>query len=125
MNKPLLFFFLKHLLTMTFELYPVIFSQINCLPTFLGLPGGASDKEPTCQCRRQKKLRFCSWVGRIPWRRAWQPTRVFLPRESHGLRSLVGYSPGGCKELDTTEQLHFHFHFPNGRSWLGENWVLP
>jgi len=42
----------------------------------------------------------------------WQPTPVFLPRESHGLRSLVGYSPQGCKELDMTERLHFHFHFP-------------
>ena len=43
--------------------------------------------------------------GKIPWRRKWQPTLVFLPRESHGQRSLVGYSPWGCKELDTTEQL--------------------
>ena len=38
-----------------------------------------------------------SWVGKIPWRRKWQPTPVFLPGESHGLRSLVGYSPWGCK----------------------------
>ena len=42
------------------------------------------------------------------WRRKWQPTPVFLPGESHGQRSLVGYSPWGCKESDTTEQLHFH-----------------
>ena len=41
----------------------------------------------------------------MPWRRKWQPTPVFLPRELHGQRSLVGYSPGGHKELDTTEQL--------------------
>ena len=41
----------------------------------------------------------------------WQPTPVFLPGESHGWRSLVGYSPRGCKESDTTEQLHFHFTF--------------
>ena len=40
---------------------------------------------------------------KIPWRRAWQPTPVFLPRESHGQRSLVGYSLKGCKELDMTE----------------------
>ena len=45
------------------------------------------------------------------WRRARQPTPVFLPGESHGWRSLMGYSPRGCKELDTTEQLHFHFYF--------------
>ena len=38
-----------------------------------------------------------AWVGKIPWRRAWQPTPVFLPGESHGQRSLVGYNPWGCK----------------------------
>ena len=43
------------------------------------------------------------------WRRQWQPTPVLLPGKSHGRRSLVGCSPLGCKELDTTEQLHFHF----------------
>ena len=37
--------------------------------------------------------RFNPWVGKIPWRRAWQPTPIFLPGESHGQRSLVGYSP--------------------------------
>ena len=42
-------------------------------------------------------------VGKIPWRRAWQPTPVFLPRKFHGQRSLAGYSPCGCKELDMTE----------------------
>ena len=41
------------------------------------------------------------------WRRKWQPTPVFLPGKSHGTKSLVGYSPCGCKESDTTEQLHF------------------
>ena len=44
-------------------------------------------------------------LGRFPWRRARQPTPVFLPGELHGQRSLVGYSPWGRKELDTTEQL--------------------
>ena len=39
---------------------------------------------PTCQSRRCKQLRFDPWVGKIPWRRAWQPTPVFLPGESHG-----------------------------------------
>ena len=42
-------------------------------------------------------------VWKIPWRRAWDPTPVFLPGESHGQSSLVGYSSWGCKELDTTE----------------------
>ena len=51
-----------------------------------------------------------TWVRKIPWRRKWQPTPVFLPGESHGRRSLVGYTPRGRKESDTTERLHFHFH---------------
>ena len=44
-----------------------------------------------------------SLVGKIPWRRKWQPTPGFLPVEFHGQRSLAGYSPGSCKDLDTTE----------------------
>ena len=52
---------------------------------------------------------FKPWVGKISWRRKWQPTPVFLPGKSHGWRSLVGYSPWGRKEWDKTEQLHFHF----------------
>ena len=52
-------------------------------------------------------LVFNPWVRKIPWRRQWQPTPVFLPGKSHGLRSLVGYNPWGHKELDTTERLHF------------------
>ena len=48
---------------------------------------------------------FHPWVRMIPWRRAWQPTPAFLPKEFHGQRSLVGYSPRGCKELDTTKSL--------------------
>ena len=47
--------------------------------------------------------------GRSPGEGKWQPTPVLLPGESHGGRSLVGYSPWGCKESDTTEQLHFHW----------------
>ena len=43
------------------------------------------------------------WVGKIPWRRAWQPTPVFLPGEFHGQRSLAGYSAWGYKESDMTE----------------------
>ena len=48
---------------------------------------------------------FNPWVGKIPWRREWLPTSVFLPGESYGQRSLVGYSLWGCKELDTNERL--------------------
>ena len=61
------------------------------------------DKEPACQCRIHKRHGFSPWVGKIPWRRAWQPTPVFLPRESQGQRSLAGYSPWGSKESDTTK----------------------
>ena len=43
---------------------------------------GASGKELACQYKRLKRPRFNPWVGRIPWRRVWQPTPVFLPRES-------------------------------------------
>ena len=45
----------------------------------------------------------------LMWRRQWQPTPVLLPGKSHGWRSMVGYSPWGCQELDMTERLHFHF----------------
>ena len=51
---------------------------------------------------------FDPWVRKIPWRRARQPTPVFLPGESHGQRSLAGRSPQGRRELDTTERLSRH-----------------
>ena len=63
------------------------------LDTMLGLPRCTSGEEPACQCRRRERCRFIPWVGKLPWRRAWQPTPVFLPAESHGQRSLAGYSP--------------------------------
>ena len=58
-----------------------------------GFPGDSVVKESVCQCRRLKICGFHLWVRKIPWRRKWQPTPVFLPGESHGQRSLVGYSP--------------------------------
>ena len=64
-----------------------------------------SGKESACQCRRQAQHGFSPWVGKIPWSRKRQPTRVSLPGKSHGQKSLVGYSPWGHKELDMTEQL--------------------
>ena len=63
----------------------------------MGFPDGSDSKESTCNER--------SWVGQIPWRREWQPTPVFLPRELPGQRSFMGYSQWGRKEPDTTEQL--------------------
>ena len=54
-------------------------------------------KESVCQCRRCRRHRFDPWVAKIPWRREWQPTPVFLPGESPGPRSLAGYSPRGLQ----------------------------
>ena len=70
----------------------------------MGFQGGASGKEPTCLCRRCTRRTFNPWVANIPWRRAWKPTPVFLPGESHGQRSLVGTVHGVAKS-DTTEGL--------------------
>ena len=56
---------------------------------------------------KPRRCGFHSWVGKIPWRRKWQPSPVFLPGESHGRRSLVGYSPWGHRGSDMTERLHF------------------
>ena len=76
----------------------------SALGPTLELPRWLSGKEPACQCRRHKRHRFDPWVRKISWRRAWQPTSVFLPGETHGQRSLAGYSTWGHKELDTTEE---------------------
>ena len=56
----------------------------------MDFPGGSEVKSVCLQCGRPG---FDPWVRKIPWRRKWHPTPVFLPRESHGQRSLVGYSP--------------------------------
>ena len=75
-----------------------------------GFPGGASDKEPVCQCRRHQRHKFDPWVRKIPWSRKWQPTPIFLPGKSHRQMSLVGYRPSGCKESDTTKRICTHTH---------------
>ena len=69
----------------------------------MGFPGGSVVKEHPCQCRRHSKCGFDPWVGSIPGSRKWQPTPVFLPIKVHGQRSLAGYSPQSCNELDITE----------------------
>ena len=83
--------------------------RIFCCPIpLLGFPSGSDGKEFACQCRRPG---FDPQVGKIPWRREWQPTPVFLPGEFHGQRTLEGYNPWGHKESDTTEQpTHTHTH---------------
>ena len=62
-------------------------------------------------CLQYRRPGFDSWVGKVPWRRKWQSTSALSPGKSHGRRSLIGYSPWGSKESDTTERLHFHFYF--------------
>jgi len=62
-----------------------------------GFPGGANGKERYCQCRRHKRRQFNPWVGKIPWRRAQQPTLVFLPGESHGQRAWQAAVQGVTK----------------------------
>ena len=84
-------------------------------------PGGTSGKELAYQCRRCKRHGFSPWVGKIPWGRAWQPTPVSLPGESHGQRSLAG--AWGLKESDTTEWVHTQTDFDGmkGESWGDES----
>ena len=74
----------------------------------IGFPGWCSGEESTCQCSRRKRRGFDPWVGKISWKRKWQSTLVFLLGESHGQRSLVGYSPWVHKELNMTEWLRTH-----------------
>ena len=77
--------------------------------TGLCFPGGSEVKASACNCGSPG---FDPWVGNIPWIRKWQLIPVFLPGESHGWRSLVGYSPRGHKESGMTEQVNFRFNFP-------------
>ena len=116
-----------------------VFSHMYVCIQLLDLPCGHRGKELACQCGRHKRHAFSPWVGKITWRRAWQPTPAFLfllnniiylfilallglhwrrqwhptpvllPGKSRGRRSLVGCSPWGRKQSDTTERLHFHF----------------
>ena len=62
-------------------------------------PSGASSKEFSCQSRRHKRHKFNPWFRKIPWRRAWQPTPVFLCGEAHGQRSLMDFSPWDWKRV--------------------------
>ena len=112
-----------YFLTIETEIFQINFPFI--IEHRKGFPGGTSGKESACQCRRHKGYvlnpGFKPWVWKIPWRRKWQPTPVFLPGKFHGQRSLAGYSPWGRKESDTTEAEHTtdthtnwtHFKFEN------------
>ena len=97
---------------LTFELV-IILSQ----PTpSEGFPDGTIVKNPLANSRC-KRSGFDPWVGKIPWRRRWQPTPGFLPGESQGQRSLAGYSPRGRNDSDMAE--HTHVPAPETRSsWI-------
>ena len=93
-----------------FSMLPLKKIKVNYV--WEGFTGGSNDKEHACQsCRRCKRGRFHPWVRMIPWRRKWQLTPVFLPGEFHGQRNLVGYSPWGGKESDTTDGLTLVFPY--------------
>ena len=82
----------------------VVYSQ----PLFASLktlvcPRWLSGRRIYLPCRRHRRLGFSSWVKKILWRRAWQPTPEFLPEKADGQRSLVGHSSWCCKEANTTE----------------------
>ena len=96
---------LSHQGSISFHILSVV--HLKLISVCIRYPGASpvakwlkKKKKVHLQCRR------CGcdpWVWKIPWRRAWLPTPVFLPGEPHGHRSLVGYGPWGCKELDMTE----------------------
>ena len=76
-------------------------TEYSSLCYTLGFPGSATGKELACQCRRLKRYWFDPCVRKIPWRRAWQPTPMFLPWRSHGQKSLAG-----CKESHMSQWLN-------------------
>ena len=93
----LVYILIEMLVTQEFtyiKIHPAVHLRSEYRKLYLSLPRWRGHKESTCQCRRR---RFNRWVRKIPWRRKWQPTPVYLPGESHGQRSLVSYRPWGCK----------------------------
>jgi len=95
-----------------------LFSLKNCFSqeSHMWLLNCSKSNPDLLQCR---KSAFDSWVGKICWRREWQPTPVFLPGESHKQRSLAGYSSWGSRKLNITEQLtHTHTHNNNNNKYI-------
>ena len=90
----------------------VQFMLVDYIWLYMGASLVAQVVKNLLQCGRPG---FNPWVRKIPWRSKWQPTPIFLPGDSHGQRSLVGYSPCRLKEeLDTTEWLTLLGGFPGG-----------
>ena len=91
-------------------IYSELEIYINMPHSILDFPGGSVSKESTCSagdCLQSRRPRFNPCIRKTPWRRKWQPTPVFLPGESHGERSLAGYSPGVTKNQS---QLNYYYH---------------
>ena len=98
---------LKHTIVIFFSDPFLSYIQIG---SYLCSSGDSSDKELACQCRRNKRYGFKHWVRKILWMRAWQSIPVFLPGESHGQRSPVGYSQWSHKEVDIDWSYLAHRH---------------
>ena len=82
----------------TFWLCPLLAAGLRHITHAVGFPGGSASKESACNV---EELGLIPRLGRS-WRREWLPTPIFLPGKSHGQRSLMGYSPWGHQESDTT-----------------------
>ena len=80
----------------------------------IGLPRWCSGKESSCQCRRHKRLWFDPWVGKIPWKREWQPTPAFLPGKAHGQKSCWATVHGVTKS-----QMRLSMHTLNSDLFWG------
>ena len=84
-------------MTLQWWVYVLIHICVQTSRMYLGFPGDASGKEPSCEYSRHERIRFDSWVKKFPWRRRWKPTPAFLPRKSHGQRSLEATVHGVAK----------------------------
>ena len=98
------------------------FSTLLIPPGTAGPSGGADGKEPDCQCSRCTRHGFSPWVGQMPWRRAWQPTPVFLPGGSHGRGAWRATAHRVTKSWTQLKQLSMHAKWPlcvfSHREWF-------
>ena len=107
-------FILPYLMTFTVDITKVVkvpkFVYLQHTTGFMGFQGDAGGKEPTCQCRRQKRCWFDPLVGKIPWRRAWQHTPVLLPEESPWTEGPGGIQTIGLQKVghDLSNLAHKH-----------------
>ena len=114
--------------TLTYVSHWIFTGLINRCIYILGLLGGANGKESACKCQRHKRRGFSPWVGKIPLRRQWQSTSVFLPANFHEQRSLRSYSPWFAKS-QTELSINKHTHTGNFRilflAIVGKSQVIP